>query len=46
MAVPSLLQAGGGGGGALVSPEETSKLVKGLKAVLPVSSESAVGGDT
>ena len=28
---------------ALVSPEETSELVKGLKAVLPVSSESVSG---
>ena len=30
----------------LVSHEETSRLVKNLKAVLPVSTYSAVGGDT
>ena len=33
-------------GPALVSAEETSRLVKNLKAVLPVSTDSAVGGDT
>ena len=33
-------------GAALVSPEETARLVKNLKAVLPVSTDSAVGGDT
>ena len=33
-------------GPALVSVEETSRLVKNLKAVLPVSIDSAVGGDT
>jgi len=32
-------------GAALVSPEETSRLVKNLKAVLPVSTDAAVGGD-
>ena len=32
-------------GAALVSPEKTSRLVKNLKAVLPVSTDSAVGGD-
>lgn len=49
MAVPILLRGGGGGapaGAALVSPEETSELVKGLKTVLPVSWESAVSRDT
>ena len=33
-------------GAALVSPEETLDLVKGLKEELAVSSESAVGRDT
>ena len=33
-------------GPALVSAEETSRLVKNLKAVLPVSTDSAVSGDT
>ena len=33
-------------GATLVSAEETSELVKSLKAVLPVSAEPAVGGDT
>ena len=45
----SVSASGGGGepvGPALVSAEETSRLVKNLKAVLPVSTDSAVGGDT
>ena len=37
---------GGAVGPALVSAEETSRLVKNLKAVLPVSTDSAVSGDT
>ena len=42
------VSASGGGavGPALVSAEETSSLVKNLRAVLPVSTDSAVGGDT
>ena len=44
--VSEIASGGAPAGAALFSPEETSRLVKNLKAVLLMSTDSAVGGDT